>query len=240
RAPRPKQPFGLKVRIRRTATCSPAGLVSQGIIVLMRRKTRRLWICGQFACGEPGWLAVENARRFPPRTPLPTSSTASLSIMVTNTPKTNIQGGYAIREIFDLTSADLARSTGRMHSFAKAPHPGPLPRAQSVPTRLLGRTCARSSVRTTFDREVECHRGGERGLLLRDEVALHMLMDEQNTVLGSDTGIPMPSHTGLEYVRARRQVFLLAPIKGVAPGTGQIHPVVVPGMSMDRRNKPSR
>src|SRR5262245_31926802 len=39
-----------------------------------------------------GVLAVENAMRFPPRTPLPTSSTASSFIMVTNTSRINIQG----------------------------------------------------------------------------------------------------------------------------------------------------
>src|SRR5262249_32450761 len=40
-------------------------------------------------------LAVRNSRRCLPRTPLTTSSTASVSIRVTNTQKTNIQGRRA-------------------------------------------------------------------------------------------------------------------------------------------------
>jgi hypothetical protein len=75
----PKQPFGLSVKNRHDAPCSPTGLVSQGADELPHRNQKDqnravdLWT---IRLRRTGALAVENAARFPPRTPLPTSSTA--------------------------------------------------------------------------------------------------------------------------------------------------------------------
>src|SRR5262245_53864210 len=64
-----------------------------------------------------GVLAVENAMRFPPRTPLPTSSTASSFIMVTNTSRINIQGRFSWR-----VRPTLHPSLFTLHRLSHIPH----------------------------------------------------------------------------------------------------------------------
>src|SRR4051812_35110856 len=65
-------------------------------------------------------------------------------------------------------------------------------------------------------------------------------MNEQNTILASDTCVAVKSHPQLKYVRAWRHVFLIASVERVTPGAGQIQSVVVTGVRMNRRNKPRR
>jgi len=52
-----------------------------------------------------------------------------------------------------------------------------------------------------------------RALLFRDEVALHMLVHEQDAILGPQAGIPMHALSGLEHIGPRREGFLLAAIE---------------------------
>ena len=56
RAYKPQQPFGLSEKNRRGAPCLGTGLLTPGYFELPNRNQRGLWICGQFACGEPGRL----------------------------------------------------------------------------------------------------------------------------------------------------------------------------------------
>jgi hypothetical protein len=69
RAQMPQQPFGLIKKNRRNAPRSSTGWVSQRGIELSRRNQNRLWICGPFACGEPGVLPWKTRRVSHRKTP---------------------------------------------------------------------------------------------------------------------------------------------------------------------------
>src|SRR5689334_20402796 len=75
-------------------------------------------------------------------------------------------------------------------------------------------------------------------LLLGNEIALRVLVNEQNAVLRSGTSVTVKAHARLKHVRARRHGFLIAAVERVLPCPGQIYRVVVARVRMDRSHEP--
>ncbi|MDR3299538.1 MAG: hypothetical protein LBU43_05945, partial [Candidatus Accumulibacter sp.] len=97
---------------RRNAPRSSTGWVSQRGIELSRRKQNRLWICGQFACGEPGVLPWKTLR-VSHRKPLFAPSSTDNPYLYTKIQKQNIQGGDRAKEAEHMLRLLVSRQ-GRM------------------------------------------------------------------------------------------------------------------------------